>query len=270
MKLELLSMQDNDVIRALIIGDVIGNGGLKKVFFNLKNLKEKYNIDLTIVNGENSSGGFGITPEIAENLFKAGVNVITTGNHVYADHSIREYLDKQEYILRPNNFSDLLEGHGYCILNVKNEKVAVINIQGFVGMTFIVKNPFENIKKVVNMIRNKVKTIFVDFHAESNYEKESFGYFLNGLVTGVVGTHTHIMTQDERILDKGTAYISDLGMTGSLNSVIGFNPEISLKGLLEYVALRTETVEENVIIQGVVITSHLKTGRALKIERIQK
>ncbi|BCR21111.1 TIGR00282 family metallophosphoesterase [Borrelia miyamotoi] len=263
-------MRDNDVIKVLIIGDIIGDGGLKKVFFNIKGLKEKYNVDLSIVNGENSSGGFGITPEIAENLFRSGVNVITTGNHVYAEHSIREYLIKQKYILRPNNFSDLLEGHGYCILNVKNDKVAVINVQGFLGMNFIVKNPFENIKKVVNMIKSKVRTIFVDFHAESNYEKESFGYFLDGLVTGVVGTHTHIMTQDERILDKGTAYISDLGMTGSLNSVIGFNPEISLKGLLEHVSLRTETVEENVIIQGVVITSHLKTGRALKIERIQK
>ncbi|ASQ29277.1 metallophosphoesterase [Borrelia miyamotoi] len=263
-------MQDNDVIKVLIIGDIIGDGGLKKVFFNLKGLKEKYNVDLIIVNGENSSGGFGITPEIAENLFRSGVNVITTGNHVYAEHSIREYLTKQKYVLRPNNFSDLLEGHGYCILNVKNEKVAVINVQGFLGMNFIVKNPFENIKKIVNMIKSKVRTIFVDFHAESNYEKESFGYFLDGLVTGVVGTHTHIMTQDERILDKGTAYISDLGMTGSLNSVIGFNPEISLKGLLEHVSLRTETVEENVIIQGVVITSHLRTGRALKIERIQK
>ncbi|AGT27465.1 TIGR00282 family metallophosphoesterase [Borrelia miyamotoi] len=263
-------MQDNDVIKVLIIGDIIGDGGLKKVFFNLKGLKEKYNVDLIIVNGENSSGGFGITPEIAENLFRSGVNVITTGNHVYAEHSIREYLTKQKYVLRPNNFSDLLEGHGYCILNVKNEKVAVINVQGFLGMNFIVKNPFENVKKIVNMIKSKVRTIFVDFHAESNYEKESFGYFLDGLVTGVVGTHTHIMTQDERILDKGTAYISDLGMTGSLNSVIGFNPEISLKGLLEHVSLRTETVEENVVIQGVVITSHLRTGRALKIERIQK
>ncbi|WP_024653527.1 TIGR00282 family metallophosphoesterase [Borrelia persica] len=263
-------MQDSGVIRTLILGDIVGSGGLKKVFFNLKGLKDKYNIDLTIVNGENSSGGFGITPEIAENLFRTGVNVITTGNHIYADYSIREYLNKQEYILRPNNFSDLLEGHGYCILNVKGEKVAVINIQGFLGMTFIVKNPFENVKKVINLIKNKVKTIFVDFHAESNYEKESFGYFVNGLVTGVVGTHTHIMTHDERILSKGTAYISDLGMTGSLNSVIGFNPEISLKGLLEYMSLRTETVEEDVIIQGVIITSQLNTGRALKIERIQK
>ncbi|AWG43226.1 TIGR00282 family metallophosphoesterase [Candidatus Borreliella tachyglossi] len=263
-------MHDSGVIKTLMIGDIIGDAGLKKVFFNLKSLKNKYNIDLTIVNGENSSGGFGITPEIADNLFRAGVNVITTGNHVYANNSIKEYLNKQEYILRPNNFSDLLEGHGYCVLNVRNEKVAVINIQGFLGMTFIVKNPFENVKKFVNMIGIKVKTIFVDFHAESNYEKESFGYFLDGFVTGVVGTHTHIMTQDERILEKGTAYISDLGMTGSLNSVIGFSPEISLKGLLEYTSLRTEVVEENVVVQGVVITSHLKTGRALKIERIQK
>ena len=170
-------MQDNNIIRTLIIGDIIGDAGLKKVFFNLKALKNKYNVDLVIANGENSSGGFGITPEIAENLFKSGVNIITTGNHVYSDYSIKEYLNKQKYILRPNNFSDLLEGHGYCILNIKNEKVAVVNIQGFLGMTFIVKNPFENIKKFVNMIGNKVKTIFVDFHAENNYEKESFGYF---------------------------------------------------------------------------------------------
>ncbi|WKC85414.1 TIGR00282 family metallophosphoesterase [Borreliella lusitaniae] len=262
-------MQDS-TIKTLIIGDIIGDSGLKKVFFNLKNIKNKYRIDLVIANGENSSNGFGITPEIANNLFRSGVNVITTGNHVYSNYKINDYLNKQAYILRPNNFSDLLDGHGYCFLTIRDAKIAVINVQGVLNMNFIVKNPFDNTKKLVNMLRNKVRTIFVDFHAESNYEKESFGYFLNGFVTGVVGTHTHVMTKDERILSKGTAYISDVGMTGVLNSVIGFNPDISLKGLLEYIPLRAEVVEDDTILQGVVITSNLKTGRALKIERIQK
>ncbi|MDO7256612.1 TIGR00282 family metallophosphoesterase [Borreliella burgdorferi] len=262
-------MQDS-TIKTLIIGDIIGESGLKKVFFNLKNIKNKYRIDLVIANGENSSNGFGITPEIANNLFRSGVNVITTGNHVYSNRKINDYLNKQTYILRPNNFSDLLDGHGYCFLTIRDEKVAVVNVQGVLNMNFIVKNPFDNTKKLVNMLSNKAKTIFVDFHAESNYEKESFGYFLNGFVTGVVGTHTHVMTQDERILSKGTAYISDIGMTGGLNSVIGFNPDISLKGLLEYTPLRAEVVEDDTILQGVIITSNLKTGRALKIERIQK
>ncbi|APS98698.1 metallophosphoesterase [Borreliella mayonii] len=262
-------MQDS-TIKTLIIGDIIGESGLKKVFFNLKNIKNKYRIDLVIANGENSSNGFGITPEIANNLFRSGVNVITTGNHVYSNYKINDYLNKQTYILRPNNFSDLLDGHGYCLLTVRDEKVAVVNVQGGLNMNFIVKNPFDNTKKLVNMLSNKARTIFVDFHAESNYEKESFGYFLNGFVTGVVGTHTHVMTQDERILSKGTAYISDVGMTGGLNSVIGFNPDISLKCLLEYIPLRAEVVEDDIILQGVIITSNLKTGRALKIERIQK
>ncbi|WNY65043.1 TIGR00282 family metallophosphoesterase [Borreliella carolinensis] len=262
-------MQDS-TIKTLIIGDIIGESGLKKVFFNLKNIKNKYRIDLVIANGENSSKGFGITPEIANNLFRSGVNVITTGNHVYSNCKINDYLNKQTYILRPNNFSNLLDGHGYCFLTIKDEKVAVVNVQGVLNMNFIVKNPFDNTKKLVNMLSNKTRTIFVDFHAESNYEKESFGYFLNGFVTGVVGTHTHVMTQDERILSKGTAYISDIGMTGGLNSVIGFNPDISLKGLLEYASLRAEVVEDDIILQGVIITSNLKTGRALKIERIQK
>ncbi|AEW68842.1 Hypothetical protein KK9_0526 [Borreliella garinii BgVir] len=262
-------MQDS-TIKTLIIGDIIGESGLKKVFFNLKNIKNKYRIDLVIANGENSLNGFGITPEIANNLFRSGVNVITTGNHVYSNYKINDYLNKQTYILRPNNFSDLLDGHGYCFLTIRDEKVAVINVQGVLNMNFIVKNPFDNTKKLVNMLSNKVRTIFIDFHAESNYEKESFGYFLNGFVTGVVGTHTHVMTKDERILSKGTAYISDVGMTGGLNSVIGFNPNISLKGLLEYTPLRAEVVEDDTILQGVIITSNLKTGRALKIERIQK
>lgn len=262
-------MQDS-TIKTLIIGDIIGESGLKKVFFNLKNIKNKYRIDLVIANGENSSNGFGITPEIANNLFRSGVNVITTGNHVYSNYKINDYLNKQMYILRPNNFSDLLDGHGYCFVTIKDEKVAVINVQGVLNMNFIVKNPFDNAKKLVNKLSNKVKTIFVDFHAESNYEKESFGYFLNGFVTGVVGTHTHIMTKDERILSKGTAYISDVGMTGGLNSVIGFNPDISLKSLLEYTPLKAEVVGDDTILQGVVITSNLKTGRALKIERVQK
>ncbi|WP_215540443.1 TIGR00282 family metallophosphoesterase [Borreliella bavariensis] len=262
-------MQDS-TIKTLIIGDIIGESGLKKVFLNLKNIKNKYRIDLVIANGENSSNGFGITPEIANNLFRSGVNVITTGNHVYSNYKINDYLNKQTYILRPNNFSDLLDGHGYCFLTIRDEKVAVINVQGVLNMNFIVKNPFDNTKKLVNMLSNKVRTIFIDFHAESNYEKESFGYFLNGFVTGVVGTHTHVMTKDERILSKGTAYISDIGMTGGLNSVIGFNPDISLKGLLEYTPLRAEVVEDDTILQGVIITSNLKTGRALKIERIQK
>ncbi|EEF84389.1 TIGR00282 family metallophosphoesterase [Borreliella spielmanii] len=258
------------IIKTLIIGDIIGESGLKKVFFNLKNIKNKYRVDLVIANGENSSNGFGITPEIANNLFRSGVNVITTGNHVYSNYKINAYLNKQTYILRPNNFSDLLDGHGYCFFTIRDEKVAIINVQGVLNMNFIVKNPFDNTKKLVNMLSNKARTIFVDFHSESNYEKESFGYFLNGFVTGVVGTHTHIMTQDERILSKGTAYISDIGMTGGLNSVIGFNPDISLKGLLEYISLRSEIVEDDIILQGVIITSNLKTGRALKIERIQK
>lgn len=262
-------MQDS-IIKTLIIGDIIGESGLKKVFFNLKNIKNKYRIDLVIANGENSSNGFGITPEIANNLFRSGVNVITTGNHVYSNCKINDYLNKQMYILRPNNFSDLLDGHGYCFLTVRDEKIAVINVQGGINMNFIVKNPFDNTKKLINMLSNKARTIFVDFHAESNYEKESFGYFLNGFVTGVVGTHTHVMTKDERILSKGTAYISDIGMTGGLNSVIGFNPDISLKGLLEYIPLRAEVVKDDIILQGVIITSNLKTGRALKIERIQK
>ncbi|WNY66286.1 TIGR00282 family metallophosphoesterase [Borreliella andersonii] len=262
-------MQDS-AIKTLIIGDIIGESGLKKVFFNLKNIKNKHRIDLVIANGENSSNGFGITPEIANNLFRSGVNVITTGNHVYSNYKINDYLNKQTYILRPNNFSDLLDGHGYCFLTIKDEKIAVINVQGVLNMNFIVKNPFDNTKKLINVLSNKARTIFVDFHAESNYEKESFGYFLNGFVTGVVGTHTHVMTQDERILSKGTAYISDIGMTGGLNSVIGFNPDISLKGLLEYTSLRAEVVEDDTILQGVIITSDLKTGRALKIERIQK
>ncbi len=151
-------MQDS-TIKTLIIGDIIGESGLKKVFFNLKNIKNKYRIDLVIANGENSSNGFGITPEIANNLFRSGVNVITTGNHVYSNCKINDYLNKQTYILRPNNFSDLLDGHGYCFLTIRDEKVAVVNVQGVLNMNFIVKNPFDNTKKLVNMLSNKAKTI---------------------------------------------------------------------------------------------------------------
>lgn len=256
-----------DTINILFLGDIIGQPGNRAVFFNLKSLIKKYNADFAVVNGENSAEGFGILPAAADQFFQQGADVITTGNHVWQKSEIFPYLDEKEAILRPANFPSGVPGHGSCIVEKQGIKLAVLNLQGRENMTSI-ECPFRCGRELVRKLKKETPIILVDFHAESSSEKEALACYLDGQVSAVVGTHTHVQTSDERILKGGTAYITDVGMTGPEDSVIGTIKEISIDRCLTQMPLKMEIAELPVTCCGVVIKVDVQSGRAVSIERI--
>ncbi|MBO6048843.1 MAG: TIGR00282 family metallophosphoesterase [Spirochaetales bacterium] len=247
----------------LLLGDVYGDPGCRVLSLKLQTLMKKYRSDFVIVNGENAFKGFGISPEQVDMLFGIGVDVITSGNHIWHQEEVLPYLDSKPCLLRPANYGNLVQGHGYAV----KDGVCVINLQGRVNMMPI-EDPFKCALDILKRLDGKIKTIFVDFHAESSEEKEAMGLFLDGKVTGVVGTHIHVQTLDEKILPQGTAYITDLGMCGPKGSVIGSDPEIALKRQLTQMPLKAQVLETVAQIRGVCIQSDPETGKALSIERI--
>ena len=247
----------------LLLGDVYGDPGCRVLSLKLQTLMKKYRSDFVIVNGENAFKGFGISPEQVDMLFGIGVDVITSGNHIWHQEEVLPYLDSKPCLLRPANYGNLVQGHGYAV----KDGVCVINLQGRVNMMPI-EDPFKWALDILKRLDGKIKTIFVDFHAESSEEKEAMGLFLDGKVTGVVGTHIHVQTLDEKILPQETAYITDLGMCGPKGSVIGSDPEIALKRQLTQMPLKAQVLESVAQIRGVCIQSDPETGRALSIERI--
>ena len=233
----------------------------------LKALVKKHRADLVIANGENIADGFGITGELAETLFSQGITVITTGNHVWQKREVLPSLDSKERLLRPANFPPGTPGRGYCVIDVKGTKIAVINLQGREKMSPI-DCPFRTAREILKKVRQETRSIFIDFHAESTEEKEALAFYLDGNVTAVVGTHTHVQTADERILPKGTAYITDMGMTGPTNSVIGVSVDIALERSLTQMPLKMTAADSEASICGVVIQFNPDQGKALSIERI--
>lgn len=256
-------------ITALFLGDIVGQSGCRAVFIGLQKLIRSRGADFIVINGENAVDGFGITPQIAAQVFQAGAHVITTGNHIWQKSEILPYLDSQERILRPVNYPPGVAGHGSCVVDVKGEKIAVLNLQGRVRM-WTIDCPFRKGREQVRKLRQATKMILVDFHAEATDEKEALAWYLDGDVTAIVGTHTHVQTADERILPGGTAYITDLGMSGPTGSVIGFEPAISVQRSLTQMPLRNEVSENAAWLQGVVITIDPETGKALSIERVRE
>ncbi|MBO7094533.1 MAG: TIGR00282 family metallophosphoesterase [Spirochaetia bacterium] len=256
-----------DTINILFLGDIIGQPGNRAVFFNLKSLIKKYNADFTVVNGENSAEGFGILPAAAEQMFQGGADVITTGNHVWQKNEIYPYLDEKEAILRPANFPAGVPGHGSCIVEKHGVKLAVMNLQGRENMSTI-ECPFRCGRELAKKLRKETPLILVDFHAESSSEKEALGCWLDGQVSALVGTHTHVQTADERILKGGTAYITDVGMTGPEDSVIGTIKEISIERSLTQMPLKMEIADLPVTFCGVLIKVDAQSGKALSIERL--
>ncbi len=257
------------IVKILFLGDIIGDSGCRAVYVRMKSLIDDYGANFSIVNGENSAGGFGITPSIADRLFSVGVDVITTGNHIWQKSEIIPYMDKCSNILRPCNYSSDSAGHGYTILEKHGVKLCVINSIGRHNLV-IVDCPFKVTGKVVNEVKHKSDIIFVDFHAEIAEEKEALANYLDGRVGAVVGTHTHIQTADEKILPNGTAYITDVGMCGAVNSVIGGNPESSMKRVLTQLPHKIEIAEGDIEIRGVVIEFDVDSGKALSINRIKE
>ena len=253
----------NKNFTTLLLGDVYGDPGCRVLSLKLQTLIKKYRSDFVIVNGENAFKGFGISPEQVDMLFGIGVDVITSGNHIWQQEDVLPYLDSKEFLLRPANYGNMVQGHGFAV----KDGVCVINLQGRMNMPPI-EDPFKWALDILKRLDNRVKTIFVDFHAESSDEKEAMGLFLDGKVTGVVGTHIHVQTLDEKILPAGTAYITDLGMCGPKGSVIGSDPDIALKRQLTQMPLKAQVLDSVAQIHGVCIQSDPVSGRALSIERI--
>jgi len=257
-------------IRVLLLGDLVGSPGRTIFQKHIDRLRKELSIDALIVNGENSAHGRGITPSIANYFKSRGVDVITTGNHIWQQKEINSYLDANKNVLRPANFPSECPGTGVTTFNCKGYEVGVINVQGRVFMREHLACPFKTVDSVLTFLKSKTKIIFVDFHAEVTSEKAGMGLYLDGRVSGVVGTHTHIQTADERILPGGTAFITDLGMAGALNSMIGMKKEAILHNFITQMPARF-TVDDTppLVMSGVWIEVDVATGKALNIQRVR-
>ncbi|MEW6697849.1 MAG: TIGR00282 family metallophosphoesterase [Bacillota bacterium] len=255
-------------MRVLLIGDIVGQPGRRAVLDNLSYIRQERNIDFVIANGENAAGGHGITKEIAKQLYGAGIDVFTMGNHVWHKKEIIAYIDKEKRLLRPANYPPGTPGAGFNIYETKlGHSIAVINVSGRIYMQEL-DCPFRTMDQILQEIKNKTKIIFVDFHAEATSEKVAMGWYLDGRVTAICGTHTHVQTADERILPNGSAYITDIGMTGPRDSVIGVSTHLVIEKFMTQMPRRFEVADTGYQLNAVVIDVDLDSGVALKIERI--
>ena len=255
-------------MRILFISDIFGKPGRSALMEKLPGLAAEMKADIVIANGENTASGAGITSKIAGKLLEGGVDVITTGNHVWRQRDIVEFLARSDRVLRPANYLDANPGRGWTVVEAGGHAVAVINLSGSLYLD-VPRSAFQVIDPVLRELPDDVKHIIVDFHGEATSEKIAMGYYLDGRVTAVIGTHTHVQTADEKILPGGTAYITDGGMTGPRDSVIGVKKEIIIKRFLTEMPVRFEVAEEDVWIEGVFIESD-SDGRATAITRLQE
>lgn len=252
----------------LIIGDIVGEIGVKKAKDTISKISKEQKIDFVIANAENSAEGMGITANIYKDLISNGVNVITMGNHTWGKKEIFNIIDNKE-IIRPANYPEGVCGRGYDIYECNGKRIAVINLIGRVDMNVLSENPFLTVEKIVEEIEEKTDIIIVDFHAEATAEKIAMGYFLDGKVTCVYGTHTHVQTADETILENGTAYITDIGMTGPKKSVIGMDVDVSIKRFVTSLPERYKiSSDKRAICNGCLIKINDDNCRVLEINRI--
>jgi len=257
-------------VKILFIGDIIGKLGRKVTAQVLPDLKKKFSPDLIIANGENSAHGYGITEKIYKELLEMGIEAVTMGNHMWDKKELIANIDKFPLVTRPANFPEENPGKDHLIVEKKGKKIAIVNL---VGRTFMkcLDCPFQAIKKLLPKLLKETNIIIVDIHAEATSEKCAMGWFLDGDVSAVVGTHTHVMTADDRILPSGTAYISDIGMAGAHNSIIGMNKDQILKRFTTQMPEKFEPTDTGPgIFNAVLIEIDDRTGRAKKIEKIQK
>jgi metallophosphoesterase (TIGR00282 family) len=252
-------------MKILAIGDVISQIGCEFLRSRLPEFKRKNQIDMVIVNGENSAVGNGILPFSATHLMDSGADVITTGNHVYKRREIYDYIDEHQNVIRPANFPESCPGKGFYVYDMGSVQVCVINILGIVFMENI-DCPFKTIDQVLSEIDAKI--IIVDMHAEATSEKLAVAHYIDGRATAVFGTHTHVQTADEQLLPKGTAFISDIGMTGPKHSILGIKPECIINRFKTHLPVRFEVSENPCILQGIVLECDEKTGKCIKIERV--
>ncbi len=247
----------------------MGLSGYRAILSKLPELKTTFLPHLVVVNAENAAeDGLGLLPEQYHGLREAGVDVVTTGNHVWEKREITDLLAAEDRLLRPDNYPAGLPGKGWCVVEGEGWKAAVVNLQGRSRMASI-DDPFSRGKELLTRLSQETPLLFVDFHAEAPEEKEAFGYWLDGVASAVVGTHTHVATADERILPLGTAFQSDLGMCGPEGSVIGSDPEVSIRRALTMLPLRSEVLDAPACIHGALVTVDAASGRALSIQRLR-
>jgi 2',3'-cyclic-nucleotide 2'-phosphodiesterase len=255
-------------MRILFIGDIVGRPGRELVRDGLHGLVEYHSVDFVIANAENSAAGFGITREIGDQLLDYGIDVMTSGNHIWDKKEALDYIGTEPRLLRPANYPAGAPGNGSYIARTRDGvSVGVINAMGRVFMVNI-DDPFVVIRREIEAMRERTRIIFVDFHAEATSEKIAMGWHLDGLVTALVGTHTHVQTADERILPKGTAYLTDVGMTGPHDSIIGVEISAALGRFLTALPQKFETATGNPRLNAVIVDADEKTGRATEIERL--
>ena len=254
-------------MKSLVIGDVVGRPGREALRSLLPTLKKKYRIDFIIANGENAAGGSGLTPKVVKEILSSGVDVITSGDHIWRKKEVLEVISKENRLLRPANYPVGVPGSGFCVYGRGKAKIGVINVVGRVFMSCL-EDPFLAAKRAVKEIKKETPNIFVDIHAEATSEKLALAFFLDGEVTAVFGTHTHIQTADERLLPKGTAYITDLGMTGPFDSILGRRPEPILEKFITGLPTKFEVAANDVQIQGAIIEFNAEKGKAGSISRI--
>ncbi len=257
-------------MKLLFIGDIVGKPGRKIIHNHLNAVVDKFQIDVVIANAENAAGGMGITPAIAEDFFSRGIEIITSGNHIWKQKDIIPFLETCDHILRPANYPGDAPGKGMTIVDTRGgPPLCVINLEGRTFMRSL-ECPFKTAETLLGSIHEKTKLIVVDFHAESTSEKVALGWFLDGRVSAVLGTHTHIQTADEKILPGGTAYITDVGMTGPMDSVIGVDKEIIIKKYLTQRPVSFKVAKKNLYMQGVVVDIDEATGKCISIQRVNE
>jgi len=256
-------------VKVLFIGDIFGEPGRRALTRAVPRLVGQRQIDIVIGNGENAAGGFGITPELAEELFDLGLAVITTGNHAWDKREILDYFPREPRLLRPANYPDGVPGHGSVVVeSAGGEKLGVLQLMGRAYMPTL-DCPFQVAKKELAALKKRATAVIVDMHAEATSEKMAMGHYLDGEVVAVVGTHTHVQTADDQILPKGTAYLTDIGMTGPLHSVIGVRKELAIEKFLTGMPRRFEVASGPSVFCAVLLELDARLGKALSIERIR-
>jgi metallophosphoesterase (TIGR00282 family) len=255
-------------VKVLFISDIVGKPGRQAVSMQLHRLVDYYTIDMVIANGENAAGGFGITEDVARELYDHGIQVITSGNHIWDKKDSYEFIAREERLVRPANYPHGAPGRGSTLATTPaGVKVAVLNLEGRAFMNNL-ECPFRTADREIARLREITPMIIVDFHAEATSEKLAFGWYLSGRASAVVGTHTHVQTADERVLPGGTAYITDAGMTGSFDSVIGMKKELAIEKFMSQLPVRFEVAKKDIRLNAVVIEIDNDSGQALGIERL--
>jgi metallophosphoesterase (TIGR00282 family) len=262
--------RSNSQLNVLYIADIVGEPGFDAVEMCINQLKKDHQIDFTIANGENQAYGKGLTERMADKLFAIGINVITSGNHIWNRPNFYSILDREVNILRPLNYPQECPGHGSCIVKLDPDlQIGVINLQGKAFM-YPIECPFKTADQEIERLKsNQVNILIVDFHAEATAEKMALGWYLDGKISALIGSHTHVQTADAKVLPGGTAYITDAGMTGSFNSVIGMEKEVAIKRFITQLPIPYKLARGNSKCCGVVISIHKQNGKAISISPFQ-